>query len=410
MLRPIGRGGMGKVWHAHDEVLDRDVAVKEVFPPADLTEEDREAFTRRTFREARAAGRVSHPGVAAVYDVLEEGGHPWIVMQLVPSDTLGSLAPLPPRRVAEIGLQVLAALRAAHAAGVLHRDVKPDNVLLTEGGRAVLTDFGIATTPDDVTVTRTGVLVGTPAFIAPERAMGSDATPASDLWSLGVTLYHAVEGCSPFQRDNPLATLGAVIHAQPAPMARAGALAPVITGLLRKHPDERMTMEETEQRLAAIVTGAPAGPTGPVPPPPDSGPGPRRRVLAVAAAALAVALVAGGAAWFTNRGAAGERPSAPPAASSSVSRTDDGVRQGTPSQPSDTPSGATPERLGSSNPSGTPTRGSKPSKTPASPSGKPTGKPSDKPSGKPSKADEPEDNDDGPGRVEPSSVEGDDEG
>src|SRR5690606_36963794 len=245
LVRTIGRGGMGTVWQAYDEVLGRDVAVKEVLPPPDLTGPERETFTVRTFREARAAGRVAHPCVAAVYDVVEEHGHPWIVMQLVRSRTLGELirenGPMRPVDAAGVGLQLLEALRAAHAAGVLHRDVKPENVLLTDDGRAVLTDFGIATTEDEAPLTRTGILIGTPAFIAPERAAGGPAEPASDLWSLGVTLYVAVEGHSPFHRSNALATLGAVMHAEPAPLSRAGALAPVLLGLLRKNPAERMT-------------------------------------------------------------------------------------------------------------------------------------------------------------------------
>ncbi|MEU6778926.1 protein kinase [Nonomuraea angiospora] len=351
LLRTIGRGGMGTVWQAHDEVLGRDVAVKEILPPPDLTDPEREVFAVRTFREARAAGRVAHPGVATVYDVLEENGHPWIVMQLVNSRTLGELiredGPMSPPAAADIGLQLLEALRAAHAAGVLHRDVKPDNVLLTEDGRAVLTDFGIATTEDEAPVTSTGVLLGTPAFMAPERAAGSKAESSSDLWSLGVTLYMAVEGHSPFQRDNPLATLGAVLHAEPEPLARAGVLGPVLLGLLRKNPAERMSLEEAEQRLAAILTGGPPERTGPVagpgaigpgaavpgaavpgmigpgaagpdvPRPGGAGPGgasPRRRrrlpVAVIAGGALVVAAVTGGAAWWSS-GRAPDRPQSP---------------------------------------------------------------------------------------------------
>ncbi|MFF4614583.1 serine/threonine-protein kinase [Nonomuraea jabiensis] len=332
LLRTIGRGGMGTVWQAHDEVLGRDVAVKEILPPPDLTDPEREVFAVRTFREARAAGRVAHPGVATVYDVLEENGHPWIVMQLVRSRTLGELiredGPMSPQAAADIGLQLLEALRAAHAAGVLHRDVKPDNVLLAEDGRAVLTDFGIATTEDEAPVTSTGILLGTPAFMAPERAAGSQAQPSSDLWSLGVTLYMAVEGHSPFQRDNPLATLGAVLHAEPEPLARAGVLGPVLLGLLRKNPAERMSLEEAEQRLAAILTGAAPERTGPViggipertgsvtgpgaigpgaTGPGATGPGaasPRRRrrvpLAVIAGGALVVAAVTGGAAWWSS--------------------------------------------------------------------------------------------------------------
>ncbi|MGW3344191.1 serine/threonine-protein kinase [Nonomuraea rubra] len=318
LLRTIGKGGMGMVWHAHDEVLGRDVAVKEVLPPPNMTGPERDEFAVRTFREARAAGRVAHPGVATVYDVLEERGHPWIVMQLVHSRTLGALirdeGPMPPAKVAGIGLQLLEALRAAHAAGVLHRDVKPDNVLLTDDGRAVLTDFGIATTEDEAPVTRTGILIGTPAFMAPERAAGGRARPASDMWSLGVTLYMAVEGDSPFQRDNALATLGAVMHAEPRPPARAGALAPVLHGLLHKDPSGRLSLDDAERRLAAILTGEPPGRTGPVTAPS----GPRRssrRLLplaAIAGGALLVGLVTGGAAWWSQRPREAVSPSPAP--------------------------------------------------------------------------------------------------
>ncbi|MDF5756876.1 protein kinase [Spongiactinospora sp. TRM90649] len=269
LLEAIGRGGMGTVWRAHDEVLGRDIAIKEITPPPDMVGQEREEFLQRTFREARAAGRVSHPGVAAVYDVLEERGHPWIVMELVESKTLGAAirerGALPVSEVAEIGTQVIAALRAAHQAGVLHRDVKPDNVLLTPDGRAVLTDFGIATMEDDSPMTRTGILVGTPAFIAPERAAGGGAVRASDMWSLGVTLYLAVEGRSPFHRGHPLATLGAVMHDEPAPVSRAGALAPLIAALLRKDPGTRPSPDETAGVLQAVADGVAPEPTATIP-------------------------------------------------------------------------------------------------------------------------------------------------
>ncbi|WP_344056935.1 serine/threonine-protein kinase, partial [Sphaerisporangium rubeum] len=268
---------MGTVWRARDEVLGRDVAVKEVIAPPELTDQEREVFAVRTFREARAAGRVSHPSVATVYDAFEENGHPWLVMQLVPSDTLGAYVrdhgPLPPVRVARIGLEVLAALRAAHQAGVLHRDVKPDNVLLAKGsGRAVLTDFGIATLEDDSPVTRTGMLVGTPAFIAPERAAGGQATRASDLWSLGVTLYVAAEGRSPFHRGNPLATLGAVMHDPPEPMRHAGPLAPLLEGLLHKDPEQRLSAADAETYLRMVAAGLAPEATAPAVPAHRRGP------------------------------------------------------------------------------------------------------------------------------------------
>ncbi|WP_214416150.1 serine/threonine-protein kinase [Sphaerisporangium fuscum] len=257
LAEPLGHGGMGIVWRAVDELLGREVAVKELHGSAELSGPAREMFIRRTFREARAAGRLSHPGVAAVYDVFEEDGHPWIVMQMVPSRTLGAVAredgPLPPRQVARVGLQVLAALRAAHEAGVLHRDVKPDNVLITADGQAVLTDFGVAVLDDDSAMTGTGVLIGTPAFIAPERAQGGKAQRASDLWSLGVTMFMAVEGRSPFQRGNVLGTLAAVLYQDPGPLLRAGPLAPVIEGLLVKDPAARMTAAEAARWLEAVA-------------------------------------------------------------------------------------------------------------------------------------------------------------
>ncbi|GLW22324.1 hypothetical protein Mame01_23670 [Microbispora amethystogenes] len=269
LIEPLGRGGMGTVWRAVDQVLEREVAVKELHQSAEMTGTERDVFTIRTFREARAAGRISHPNVAAVYDAFEEGGYPWIVLELVPSRTLGSVirdeGPLPPRRVAEIGAQVLAGLRVAHANGVLHRDVKPDNVLLAEDGRVVLTDFGIAAMEDDSPVTRTGMLVGTPAFIAPERAAGRQAQRASDLWSLGVTLFLAVEGHSPFNRGHALATLAAVMYEESGPMHRAGPLAPVIAGLLVKDPDVRMTADLAMQHLHAVATGRVADPVLPRP-------------------------------------------------------------------------------------------------------------------------------------------------
>lgn len=259
LIEPLGRGGMGTVWRAVDQVLEREVAVKELLASAELTGPEREVFTIRTFREARAAGRLSHPSVAAVYDAFEENGYPWIVLELIPSRTLGSVireeGPLPPRRVAEIGSQVLAALRVAHANGVLHRDVKPDNVLLADDGRVVLTDFGIAAMEDDSPVTRTGMLIGTPAFIAPERAAGQQAQRASDLWSLGVTLFMAVEGRSPFHRGHALATLAAVMYEEAGPMHNAGPLAPVIEGLLIKDPAGRMTADYAAQHLHAVATG-----------------------------------------------------------------------------------------------------------------------------------------------------------
>src|SRR3954451_7499274 len=185
LLSRLGQGGMGTVWRAHDELLDRDVAVKEVLLPPEVGETERAQRHARTIREARSAARLSHPGVVIVHDVVEHEGRPWIVMELVSAPSLQSVidteGPLAPRRVAELGRQVLAALSAAHAAGIVHRDVKPSNVLVDED-RAVVTDFGIAALEGDATLTGTGVLIGSPAYIAPERARGENSGPASDLW------------------------------------------------------------------------------------------------------------------------------------------------------------------------------------------------------------------------------------
>ena len=251
---------MGTVWHARDEVLGRDVAVKEVILPHGFSDEEREIQHKRTFREARTAARLSHPGVVTVYDVVEEDGRPWIVMELIRARSLHEQIKrdgvLSPRKVAEIGRQVAGALRVAHEAGILHRDVKPSNVLVS-GSRAVLTDFGIARAQSDATLTQTGMLIGSPAYIAPERARGRVAVSASDLWSLGVTMYAAVEGKSPFERPDAMASLVAVLTDEPASAPNAGPLRPVIEGLLRKDPAERLTVDEVVSMLDRILAGDP---------------------------------------------------------------------------------------------------------------------------------------------------------
>ncbi|WP_258572511.1 serine/threonine-protein kinase [Actinomadura parmotrematis] len=260
LVTHVGRGGMGTVWKAHDEVLGRDVAVKEVILPHGLTDEERSVQYKRTFREARTAARLGHPNVVTVYDVVEEDGRPWIIMELIQARSLDQVikeeGPFEVKRAAELGRQMLAALHAAHDAGVLHRDVKPSNVLVTTGpagDRAVLTDFGIATASGDATLTQTGLVMGSPAYIAPERARGRTAGPASDLWSLGVTLFAMVHGKSPFERSEPMAALVAVISEDPDPPTRAGRLAPVIEGLLNKNPDLRMDAIEAGALLDDIV-------------------------------------------------------------------------------------------------------------------------------------------------------------
>lgn len=255
----LGRGGMGKVWRAHDEVLHRTVAVKELTAGLYVAEADRIVLHARTQKEARAAARITHPGVVTVHDVIEYDNRPWIVMQYVDGPSLADEAKesgeIEPREAARIGLHVLGALRAAHGAGVLHRDVKPGNVLLARDGQVLLTDFGIAAIEGDSTITRTGELVGSIDYLAPERVRGGDPGPASDLWSLGATLYTAVEGRSPFRRTSPISTMQAVVTEELPPAQKAGPLAPVITALLRKDPDDRPSAAEAERMLLEAMEG-----------------------------------------------------------------------------------------------------------------------------------------------------------
>ncbi|WP_268986838.1 serine/threonine-protein kinase [Streptomyces sp. CC210A] len=257
----IGRGGMGRVWRAHDEVLHRTVAVKELTAGRYVSEADRAVLHARTQKEARAAARISHPSVVTVHDVLEYDDRPWIVMQYVDGPSLADAVKaagsgrVDPREAARIGLHVLGALGAAHAAGVLHRDVKPGNVLLAKDGRVLLTDFGIAAIEGDSTITRTGELVGSIDYLAPERVRGGAPGPASDLWALGATLYTAVEGASPFRRTSPISTMQAVVTEELPPAAHAGALGPVITALLRKDPADRPAAAEAEHMLVEALEG-----------------------------------------------------------------------------------------------------------------------------------------------------------
>jgi serine/threonine protein kinase len=259
LVDTIGSGGTGRVWRARDEVLHRTVAVKELTAALYVTDSERPRLFARTDAEARAAARINHSAVVTVHDVLDHDNRPWIVMELVEGASLADVVKdrgrVEPREAARIGLWVLRALSAAHDAGVLHRDVKPGNVLLAEDGRVLLTDFGIAQVEGDTTLTKTGEIVGSVDYIAPERVRGRDPGHASDLWALGATLYTAVEGKSPFRRTTPLTTMRAVVDEEPAEPAHAGPLAPVITALLRKDPAERPGAAEAEQMLAEAAEG-----------------------------------------------------------------------------------------------------------------------------------------------------------
>ncbi|WP_405587573.1 serine/threonine-protein kinase [Streptomyces sp. NBC_01092] len=253
LLAKLGHGGMGTVWRAKDETVDREVAVKEPRVPDHLPERERANAYERMRREARAAARLDHPAVVNVHDVAVVDGRPWIVMELVQGRSLGDAlqeGTLGARDAARIGLEVLGALEAAHAAGILHRDVKPDNVMLGRHDRVVLTDFGIAQIEGETNLTDTGGFVGSPEYIAPERVLGQRPGPASDLWSLGVVLYAATEGVSPFRRSNTPATLQSVLNAVPAaPASAKGPLADAINGLLQKDPARRPNAAQTRALL-----------------------------------------------------------------------------------------------------------------------------------------------------------------
>ncbi|WP_455359167.1 protein kinase domain-containing protein [Streptomyces sp. SYSU K21746] len=305
IVEQLGRGGMGVVCRAVDEVLGREVAVKELRTFTDSSGPELADLRLRMQREARAAARIRHPGVVAVHDVAEEGGRPVIVMELIDGPSLdgvlGERGVIEAREAAALGARVAEALGAAHRAGVLHRDVKPGNILLDRGGRVVLTDFGIAAMDDPgdgstTHLTRSGEIVGSLDYLAPERAQGQEPGPASDVWALGATLYAAVEGASPFRRTSTWSTLNAIV-VEPLPEPRrAGPLAPVLRQLLDKDPARRPDAERAAQLLAAVGSGqepsaagpavSPAAPVSPAPvspaPETSAGPGAGPRVPTVA--------------------------------------------------------------------------------------------------------------------------------
>jgi serine/threonine protein kinase len=259
----IGSGAMGVVWQAHDERLHRIVAVKQLLQQPGLSSAQAEEARLRSMREGRIAARLQHPNAITVYDVTEDGGQPWLIMEYLPSDSLAAVlnarGTLPPREAARIGAQIAAALTAAHAAGIVHRDVKPANVLLAEDGTVKITDFGISRAAGDVTVTATGMLAGTPAYLAPEVAKGEQPTSQSDVFSLGSTLYTAIEGHSPFGlSENTLALLHAVAAGKINPPRNAGPLTALLMQLLREDPTQRPTMPAAMESLKAIAEGRPA--------------------------------------------------------------------------------------------------------------------------------------------------------
>ncbi|GAA0519700.1 serine/threonine protein kinase [Saccharopolyspora subtropica] len=296
VLQELGRGGMGIVWRAWDQVIGREVAIKELHLPDGVPPTERRVYEERVLREARTAGRLNDPAVVTVHDVLAENGTTYIVMELVPAVTLtehvAQHGPLRPEQAVDLLRQVLSALEAAHAAGIVHRDVKPSNIMVADG-RVKLTDFGIAQTLDDPRLTTSGAIVGSPSFMAPERLRGADATPASDLWSLGATLFFAVEGWMPFERQTTAATLNAVLTETPRLSRAHGIIGTVITGLLIADPRARFTAPQ----IRALLDSGPAGGTfehtQPVGPPTRVAHAPKRGWIIAAAVAAVVLFVAG---------------------------------------------------------------------------------------------------------------------
>ncbi|MDF2739972.1 MAG: serine/threonine protein kinase [Actinomycetia bacterium] len=280
---------MGVVWRAQDAVLGREVAVKEVVFPPTMPEQERRPAQARVMREARAAARLNHPGAVTLYDVVHDRGGTFIVMELVKAPTLADLVradgPLGVERVAEIGAQIASALEAAHAAGIVHRDVKPGNVMVPPRGMAKLADFGIASLAGDPQLTSTGLVIGSPAYMAPEQARGEESGPPVDFWALGATMFYAVEGEPPFDRGTSIATLAAVVNDPPRTPRRAGPLGALITALLAKDPGSRPSGPEVRAELSRLASVPPSPATEVLP---VHGPG-RTVPLPAAAAGLAAA-------------------------------------------------------------------------------------------------------------------------
>jgi hypothetical protein len=298
LLRTLAIGGMGRVWLAADEMLQRQVAIKPCALPVGLSADEQELLRGVTVREARAFARVSHPNVIRILDVLPGEDEPWIVMEYVASRSLLQViqesGPLPPERAAAIGLALLSGLNAVNRAGVLHLDVKPSNVLVGDDGRIVLSDFGPAVTDEGVrTLAGAGIILGSPKYVAPERLFGGVSSPQADLWSLGATLYHAVEGRPPYVGETTEDILRILADSAPEPPRRAGPLTGVLQGLLQREPADRLSAADVEDRLRRVAqqTDSPP-PSTSAAPRPQVRPALRRRVVALAAV---LAVIAAGA-------------------------------------------------------------------------------------------------------------------
>jgi serine/threonine protein kinase len=267
----LGRGGMGTVWRAQDQVIGRQVALKELRIPTGLSTTEHDTFVQRVLREARTAGSLNDPAIVTVHDVVPDGGAMYIVMELIEAPNLSDLVarggPVDPRRVSDIGLQVLSALETAHAAGIVHRDIKPSNIMVLPGDRVKLTDFGIAQGRDDPSLTATGGVMGSPGYMAPELFQGRPPSPATDLWSLGATLFHIAEGRAPFERGNTAATLHAILYEEPHLNLVRGPLADAIMGMLVQQTDQRLT----GNRVRELLTSGMSTRAVPAPSPSEAG-------------------------------------------------------------------------------------------------------------------------------------------
>ncbi len=265
VLNELGRGGMGVVWLAEDTMIGRHVAIKELHLPEGVPQSERQIFEERVLREARTAGRLNDPAVVTVYDVVQESGATYIVMELIQAPTLSDVVkergPLPADQVAKLADQLLSALDAAHQAGIVHRDVKPSNIMLAANGRVKLTDFGIAQSLDDPRLTSSGILIGSPSYMAPERIRGEEASASSDLWALGAVLFFAMEGYSPYERATTAATMHSILNEVPYLTRGQGALASVITGLMINTPQARLTSGQARGLLTHVQPGPVTGPT-----------------------------------------------------------------------------------------------------------------------------------------------------
>jgi serine/threonine protein kinase len=341
LIEPVGGGSMGTVWRARDDNLERTVAVKELLLPHGQGEQKADEAKNRALREARIAARLVHPHAITVFGVIDEQDRPWIIMEYLPSTSLADKlreGPMEVDDVIRLAIQLCSALTAAHRAGIVHRDIKPGNVLLGEDGTVKITDFGISRAMGDVQLTATGEISGTPAFLAPEVARGEDATSASDVFSLGATLYTALEGGTPYgTAENPIALLYRASSGEITPPVRSGILTPLLTRLLDVRPDSRPTMAETERELRALAVGEPSTLVAEEPPP-------RARKGALIGVIVAFLVLAAAAAVVVVLANGEDAPSsgAPPASSAAPTPTPSSSAEPQPQQPPSSAPSSTP--------------------------------------------------------------------